>query len=235
MAGAYYCCFTRLGNQNQPKGWFCYIMNKKFQQQFDRLDGEYGKDLKIFLEYKKPYELLIATILSAQCTDKRVNEVTKELFVKYPTLEAFAEADIRELEQDIKTCGFFNMKAKHIKEAARKLKSDFEGEVPSDIDELTSLPGVGRKTANVVRTHIFLIPSIVVDTHVKRVSGRLGWTKETDPVKIEYDLMKKVPEDRWCLINQDLINLGRSICHARKAGCDKCFMEDICPKVGVKK
>ena len=209
-------------------------MNKKIQQQFERLDEVYGKELKIFLEYKKPYELLIATILSAQCTDKRVNEVTKDLFVKYPTLESFADAELRELEQDIKTCGFFNMKAKHIKAAAEKLISDYDGEVPSDIDELTSLPGVGRKTANVVRTHIFLIPSIVVDTHVKRVSGRLGWTKETDPEKIEYDLMKKIPKERWCLINQDLINLGRSICHARKADCENCFMADICPKRGVK-
>ena len=209
-------------------------MNKKIQQQFERLDEEYGSELRIFLEYKKPYELLIATILSAQCTDKRVNEVTKDLFIKYPTLESFADADLRELEKDIKPCGFFNMKAKHIKAAAEKLISDYDGEVPSDIDELTSLPGVGRKTANVVRTHIFLIPSIVVDTHVKRVSGRLGWTKETDPEKIEYDLMKKIPKERWCLINQDLINLGRSICHARKADCENCFMADICPKRGVK-
>ncbi|MBO5551085.1 MAG: endonuclease III [Lachnospiraceae bacterium] len=210
-------------------------MNKKIQQQFDRLDLEYGKELRIFLEYEKPYELLIATILSAQCTDKRVNEVTGELFIKYPSLESFAGADLKVLEQDIKPCGFFNMKAKHIKGASEKLLSDFGGEVPSDIEELTSLPGVGRKTANVVRTHIFQIPSIVVDTHVKRVSGRLGWTKETDPVKIEYDLMKKIPRDRWCLINQDLISLGRSICHARKAECGRCFMEDICPKAGVKK
>ena len=209
-------------------------MNKKITQQFERLDEEYGKEIKIFLEYKKPYELLIATILSAQCTDKRVNEVTKDLFLKYPSLRSFADSDLRELEQDIKTCGFYNMKAKHIKEAAGRLISDFEGEVPSDIDELTSLPGVGRKTANVIRTHIFLIPSIVVDTHVKRVSGRLGWTKETDPVKIEYDLMKKIPKDHWCLINQDLISLGRSICHARRAGCGACFMSDICPKRGVK-
>ena len=210
-------------------------MNKRIQQQFDRLDDEYGREIRIFLEYEKPYELLIATILSAQCTDKRVNEVTKGLFVKYPTLESFAEASLPELEQDIKTCGFFNMKARHIKGAAEKLLSDFGGEVPSDIEGLTSLPGVGRKTANVVRTHIFQIPSIVVDTHVKRVSGRLGWTRQTDPVKIEYDLMKKIPRDRWCLINQDLISLGRSICHSRKAGCGTCFMEDICPKTGVKK
>ncbi len=209
------------------------IMKKSIEKQFERLDETYGKDLRIFLRYEKPYELLIATILSAQCTDKRVNEVTKDLFVRYPTLRDFAEADIRELEQDIKSCGFYNMKAKHIKATAGKLISDFEGRLPSDIESLTSLPGVGRKTANVVRTHIFLIPSIVVDTHVKRVSKRLGWTKETDPVKIEHDLMKKIPEDRWCLINQDLIELGRAICHARKPECIGCFMEDICPKKGV--
>ncbi|MBQ4482008.1 MAG: endonuclease III [Lachnospiraceae bacterium] len=209
-------------------------MKKSIEKQFERLDKTYGKDLRIFLRYEKPYELLIATILSAQCTDKRVNEVTKDLFTRYPTLEDFAKADIHELEQAIKSCGFFNMKAKHIKAAAGKLLSDFGGRLPSDIESLTSLPGVGRKTANVVRTHIFLIPSIVVDTHVKRVSGRLGWTKETDPVKIEHDLMKKIPEDRWCLINQDLIELGRAICHARKPECDGCFMEDICPKKGVR-
>ena len=209
-------------------------MKKSIEKQFERLDKTYGKDLRIFLRYEKPYELLIATILSAQCTDKRVNEVTKDLFIRYPTLEDFAKADIHDLEQAIKSCGFFNMKAKHIKAAAGKLLSDFGGRLPSDIESLTSLPGVGRKTANVVRTHIFLIPSIVVDTHVKRVSGRLGWTKETDPVKIEHDLMKKIPEDRWCLINQDLIELGRAICHARKPECDGCFMEDICPKKGVR-
>ena len=210
-------------------------MNKKTEQQFERLDKEYGTEIKLFLDYTEPYELLFATILSAQCTDKRVNEVTKDLFRKYTTLESFADADAAELERDIKPCGFFKTKAAHIKEAAKMLISEYNGAVPSDIDKLTALPGVGRKTANVIRTHIFGIPSIVVDTHVKRVSGRLGWTVETDPVKIEYDLMKKIPRDRWCLINQDLISLGRSICHSRKAGCATCFMEDICPKTGVKK
>ena len=210
-------------------------MNRKIGQQFERLDAEYGKEIKLFLEYEKPYELLIATILSAQCTDKRVNEVTKQLFRKYPSLLSFVDADLYELEQDIHPCGFFKTKAQHIKDAAEILISEYNGEVPSDIEKLTALPGVGRKTANVIRTHIFRIPSIVVDTHVKRVSGRLGWTKETDPERIEYDLMKKIPKDRWSLINQDLIELGRSICHARKAECGICFMSDICPKAGVKK
>ncbi len=205
-------------------------VREKIKEQFELLDKEYGRELVIFLRYSKPYELLIATMLSAQCTDKRVNEVTKDLFIKYPRLESFAECDVKELEEDIKTCGLFKTKAKNIKATSNILVSEFGGEVPSDIDDLTSLPGVGRKTANVVRTHIFLIPSIVVDTHVKRVSQRLGWTKKDDPVDIEYDLMKKTPEDRWCLINQDLIKLGREICHARKPECEKCFMNALCPK-----
>ncbi len=210
-------------------------MNKKTEQQFERLDKEYGTEIRLFLDYTEPYELLFATILSAQCTDKRVNEVTKDLFRKYTTLESFADADAAELERDIKPCGFFKTKAAHIKEAAKMLISEYNGAVPSDIDKLTALPGVGRKTANVIRTHIFGIPSIVVDTHVKRVSGRLGWTVETDPVKIVYDLMKKIPRERWCLINQDLIELGRSLCRARRADCPSCFMEELCPKKGLNK
>lgn len=209
-------------------------MKKNIHQQIERLDEEYGKEIRIFLDYDKPYELLIATILSAQCTDKRVNEVTKDLFQKYPSLASFADADIKELEADVKPCGFYKMKAGHIRKAAGMIIDDLNGEVPSDIDLLTSLPGVGRKTANVIRTHVFHTPSIVVDTHVKRVSFRLGWTGEKDPVKIEYDLMKKIPEDHWCLVNQDLITLGRSLCKARKPDCDGCFMSDICPKKGVK-
>lgn len=212
-----------------------YHMNKKIQQQLVMLDEIYGTDLKIFLNYRQPYELLFATILSAQCTDKRVNEVTRDLFVKYGSLADFAGADIGELEKDIHSCGFYKMKANNIKAAATVLTERYDGNVPSDIDELTALPGVGRKTANVVRTHVFRIPSVVVDTHVKRVSGRLGWTREEDPVKIEHDLMKKIPEDHWCLINQHLIELGRSICRSRKPGCGECFMADICPKKGVGK
>ena len=210
-------------------------MNIKIEQQFERLDREYGKEIRIFLKYTKPYELLIATILSAQCTDKKVNEVTERLFIKYPSLVSFSEADLAVLEQDIHPCGFFKTKARHIIDTARILLSEYDGNLPYEIEKLTALPGVGRKTANVIRTHIFNIPSIVVDTHVKRVSGRLGWTKEKDPERIEYDLMKKIPKKRWCLVNQDLIELGRSICHSRKAECEKCFMCDICPRLGVKK
>ena len=199
------------------------------KKQLERLDENLGRDIRIFLNYERPYELLFATILSAQCTDRRVNEVTAKLFRKYPTLESFASAEPEELEKDIVSCGLYRMKAQHITAAAKELLEKYRGEVPSDIAELTSLPGVGRKTANVVRTHVFMIPSVVVDTDVKRVSGRLGWTTEKDPVKIEADLMKKVPEDHWCLINQHLISLGRSVCRAGRPDCDHCFMADLCP------
>ena len=192
------------------------------------LDNEYGTDDKCYLSYEKPHELLIATIMSAQCTDDRVNAVTKTLFKKYPDVKAFANADQSELERDIHAVGFYHMKAKHIIEASRMIVYDYGGEVPSDIDELTGLPGVGRKTANVVRGHIFNIPSIVVDTHVKRVARRLGMTDETDPVKVEFDLMKKIPEDHWILINLQLIRLGRQICHSRKPDCANCFLAGIC-------
>ena len=155
--------------------------------------------------------------------------MTRGLFEKYPSIEAFAEAEISELEQDIHSVGFYHTKALHIIECCRRLHVDFNDEVPSSIEELTSLSGVGRKTANVVRTHIFHEPSVVVDTHVKRISNRLGLTKETDPVKIEFDLMKKLPKDQWSAINLQLITLGRTICTARKPKCGECFLMDLCP------
>lgn len=195
----------------------------------NRLNEEYGLFTEPTLDYGKPHELLIATIMSAQCTDERVNKVTKVLFKKYPTIEAFAEADLSELEKDIHSVGFYHAKATHIIEACRKLHDDFNDEVPSDIEDLTSLSGVGRKTANVVRTHVFHIPSIVVDTHVKRISNKLGLTRETDPVKIEFDLMKKLPESQWSAINLQLITLGRTICTARAPKCTECFLKDLCP------
>ena len=203
-------------------------MTKRLTEIIDRLNKEYGLFTEPTLDYEKPYELLIATILSAQCTDERVNQITKILFKKYPSVEAFANADIRELEKDIHSAGFFHSKALHIKGACRALHERFGDQVPSDIDELTSLPGVGRKTANVVRTHVFHIPSVVVDTHVKRISGKLGFTKETDPVKIEMDLMKKLPREQWSAINLQLITLGRTICTARKPKCSECFLADLC-------
>lgn len=175
-----------------------------------------------FLDYKEPYQLLIATILSAQCTDERVNLVTKSLFEKYKTLADFANADHAALSEDIHSTGFFRTKAKHIIESAGIIlsKSDgYGGGLPSDIDELTSLPGVGRKTANVIRGHIFQIPSIVVDTHVMRVSKRLGLTKHSDPTKIEFELMDVLPKSSWIAYNQQIITHGRKICTARSPKC----------------
>lgn len=204
-------------------------MTKKIKVIIERLNKEYGLFTEPTLDYGTPYELLIATMLSAQCTDERVNMVTKDLFKKYTSVEDFANADIKELEKDIHSVGFYHAKATHIIEACKRLHEVYNDEVPSDIEDLTSLSGVGRKTANVVRTHVFKIPSIVVDTHVKRISNRLGMTMEQDPVKIEFDLMKKLPKEQWSAINLQLITLGRSICTARKPKCGECFLYDMCP------
>ena len=207
-------------------------MTKKQKAIIERLNEEYGTFTEPTLDYGEPHELLIATMLSAQCTDERVNMVTKDLFKKYRSVADFADADLRELEKDIHSVGFYHAKATHIIEACRKLHEVYEDKVPSDIDDLTGLSGVGRKTANVVRTHIFHIPSVVVDTHVKRISRKLGLTKEEDPVKIEFDLMKKLPEEQWSAINLQLITLGRSICTARNPKCEQCFLKDLCPSSG---
>ena len=193
------------------------------------LDMQYPYEDKCYLNYEKPYELLFATILSAQCTDDRVNIVTAQLFQKYPSLEAFASANLAEMEQDVKPTGFFRNKAKSLVFCARALLEHHGGQLPSDIEELTKLPGVGRKTANVVRCHIFNLPSVVVDTHVKRISGRLGLTKNTDPVKIEFDLMKILPKTHWIRYNHQIIAFGREICKAPRAKCEICFMTELCP------
>ena len=178
------------------------------------LDERYGTDIICYLDHENAWQLLIATILSAQCTDARVNVVTKDLFRKYPGVEYFARADLKELEQDIRSTGFYHNKAKNIIACCQDLVEKFGGEVPESIEDLTSLAGVGRKTANVIRGNIYNEPSIVVDTHVKRISNRLGLTKEEDPVKVEYDLMKVLPKDHWILYNLQIIALGREICKA---------------------
>lgn len=198
-----------------------------------RLDTQYGTEYRCYLDHENPWQLLVATILSAQCTDARVNIVTKDLFVKYPDVEAFASADLAELEQDIHATGFYHNKAKNIIACARRVLTEFGGEVPSSLEDLTSLAGVGRKTANVIRGNIYNEPSIVVDTHVKRISNKLGFTKEQDPEKIEFDLMEVLPKDHWILYNIHIITLGRTICTARSPKCTECFLADVC-KAGMK-
>ncbi len=198
-----------------------------------RLDTQYGTEYRCYLDHENPWQLLVATILSAQCTDARVNIVTKDLFVKYPDVEAFANADQKELEQDIHATGFYHNKAKNIIACARRVLTEFGGEVPSSLEDLTSLAGVGRKTANVIRGNIYNEPSIVVDTHVKRISNKLGFTKEQDPEKIEFDLMEVLPKDHWILYNIHIITLGRTICTARSPKCTECFLADVC-KAGTK-
>lgn len=203
-------------------------IKERIKRIIELLDQEYGTEVRCYLEHTSPWQLLIATMLSAQCTDARVNIVTKDLFVKYKDLEAFANADVKDLEMDIHSTGFYHNKAKNIIACARELIENYGGELPNDIDALTSLPGVGRKTANVIRGNIFNEPSIVVDTHVKRISNKLGVTKESDPVKIEFDLMKKIPKDHWILWNTDLITLGRTICKAPTPKCEECFLKEVC-------
>lgn len=195
------------------------------------LDRHYTTEYVCYLNHQTPWQLLIATILSAQCTDARVNIVTKDLFVKYPTLESFANAEQKELEQDIHSTGFYKNKAKNIIACTKALLERYHGEVPQEIEELTQLAGVGRKTANVIRGNIYHIPSVVVDTHVKRISRKLGLTIEEDPVKIEMDLMKVLPRDHWILWNIQIITHGREICTARNPNCKECFLRHLCRAV----
>lgn len=203
-------------------------MTKRTREILDLLDKQYGTEYVCYLNHENPGQLLIATILSAQCTDARVNIVTKDLFVKYPDMEAFAKADLAELEQDIKPTGFYHNKAKNIIGCAKAICEKHGGQVPETLEELTALPGVGRKTANVIRGNIYHDPSIVVDTHVKRISRRLGLTAETDPEKVEYDLMKVLPKDHWILYNIQIITFGRQICFARWPKCENCFLKEYC-------
>lgn len=207
-------------------------MTKRTGEILKRLDEAYGKEYICYLNYETPWQLLIAVMLSAQCTDARVNIVTKDLFVKYPTLEAFANADLKELEKDIHSTGFYHNKAKNIIACTKRLLEEYNGEVPEKLEDLTSLAGVGRKTANVIRGNIYHEPSVVVDTHVKRISKKLGFTKSEDPEKVEQDLMKVLPKDHWILYNIQIITLGRSICTARNPKCTECFLADLCKAKG---
>ncbi len=192
------------------------------------LHNNYPVEIECYLDYDEPWQLLVATILSAQCTDNMVNKVTKSLFKKYDTPRALYNADIKELEQDIHSTGFYKNKAKNIKGCMRVLCEEYNEEVPCDIDLLTRMPGVGRKTANVVRGAVFKELSVVVDTHVKRISNRLKLTENSDPVKIEYDLMRELPKSEWIAINIMLIAFGRDKCKAINPICNDCILGDYC-------
>jgi len=180
------------------------------------------------LSHRTPLEMLVATILSAQCTDKKVNEVTQVLFKKYRSVRDYAEADLSELEADIRATGFFHNKAKSVKNCCTELIRRHQGQVPRTLEELTALPGIGRKTANVVLGSAFGIPGVVVDTHVGRIVQRLGLTREKDPVKIEWALMPLIPENRWILFSHQLIAHGRSLCPARSPKCPECPLRPAC-------
>lgn len=185
------------------------------------------------LDHQNPLQLLVATILSAQCTDKRVNRVTPALFARYRTAKDYAEADPAELEGYVKSTGFYRNKAKNIRACCRQLVERFGGGVPRTLDELASLPGVGRKTANVVLGDAFDTPGITVDTHVGRLSRRLGWTRHRDPVKVERVLMRLWPQPQWTTASHRVILHGRAVCHARKPNCGGCALLPHCPRVGV--
>jgi endonuclease-3 len=194
-----------------------------------RLRREYP-DSRTALFHENPFQILIATILAAQCTDERVNKITPGLFEKYPTAADFAKADRVALEQEIRPTGFFRNKAKSIIGAAKTIVEDFDGEVPSTMDELLTLPGVARKTANIVLSSGFRkAEGIAVDTHVRRLSGRLGLSRQTVPEKIEKDLMKIVPRKDWLDLNYMLVNHGRRVCRARKPLCPQCAVRKLCP------
>jgi endonuclease-3 len=198
-----------------------------------RLLAEAYPDAHCALHHDGPLQLLIATILSAQCTDARVNMVTPALFARYPDARAFAEAKPRELEKMIHSTGFFRNKARNIVACCQKLVEKHGGQVPATMEELVPLPGIGRKTANVILGNAFDVPGIPVDTHVNRLSRRMGLTEETDPVKIEHDLGRLIPKKDWTLFGHRMIFHGRQVCHARKPLCEQCTLAEVCLRVGV--
>jgi endonuclease III len=186
-------------------------------------------DVQCPLAHKDTFELLVAVILSAQCTDVAVNKVTPELFRRYPTPVALSRARVADIESTIRTLGLFRAKAKSLKRCAQQLVQEFNGAVPSTMEELTRLAGVGRKTANVILGHAFNTPGIAVDTHCKRLAKRLGFTRHQDPVKIEKDLARIIPPKEWTGFSHRLIFHGRQVCHARKPACERCQLKTLCP------
>ncbi len=195
---------------------------------YERLAAAYP-DVRCTLDYKSPFQLLVMTILAAQCTDVRVNIVCRDLFCKYKHPKDFAESDRQELEDAVRTCGFFRQKAKSIQESSRILLEQHGGGVPGTMEELLALPGVGRKIANAVLGECFGMQGVIVDTHCRRVTGRLGFTKNTDPTRIERDLRKLWPPDRWTLYSHFMVFHGRAVCTARSPKCTACCVVDLCP------
>jgi len=204
-------------------------MNKKQRAKYimEQLEMMYP-DAECSLDYKDPLQLMVATQLAAQCTDARVNIVTKELFKKYKTVDDYANANLQELEKDIKSTGFYRNKAKNIIAAAKMIIEDFGRNVPSDMDNLLKLPGVGRKTANLLLNDCFGVPGIVIDTHAKRLANRMGLTQNDDPEKIEYDLMEIIPKEKWGRFCHQLVFHGRAVCTARKPNCERCRILPFC-------
>lgn len=190
-------------------------------------------DARCALHHENPLQLLIATILSAQCTDARVNLVTPALFARFRNAKAFATADTRELETAIQSTGFFRNKARNIQECCKQLVEHYAGQVPDTMEELVKLPGIGRKTANVILGSAYATPGITVDTHVGRLSRRMGLTTQTGPEKVERDLMRLIPKKEWTLFSHRMIYHGRQVCHARKPNCPGCALNQVCPKIGV--
>lgn len=190
-------------------------------------------EIRCELDFKNPLQLIVAVVLSAQCTDKRVNQITPALFKKYKTAADYAKAPLAEIEEYIFSAGFYHAKARHLKGLGTKLVEEFNGKVPATLEELITLPGVGRKTANVVLGHAFDIPGITVDTHFGRLSRRFKWTKSLDPVKVEKEVGELIPEKEWTNLSQRMIWHGRRICHSRKPACGACPVAKICPSVGI--
>ena len=185
------------------------------------------------LDYNSAFQLLVATVLSAQCTDKRVNQTTPALFKKYPNPKKMAKADLKDIQKLVNSTGFFRAKAKNIKTLSNKIMEEFDGDVPSNLEDLITLPGVGRKTANVVLGHAFGIPGITVDTHFGRLSRRFGWSKQNDPVKVEFEVGELIPEKEWTNLSQRMIWHGRRVCHSRKPACGACPLAKLCPSYGI--
>jgi endonuclease-3 len=185
------------------------------------------------LDFRNPLELMVAVVLSAQCTDKRINQITPALFKKYRRPIDYAKAPLAEIEEFIFSAGFYHSKARHLKGLGRKLVEDYDSVVPSTIEELITLPGVGRKTANVVLGHAFGIPGITVDTHFGRLSRRFGWTTSTDPVKVEHEVGELIPQKEWTNLSQRMIWHGRRVCHSRKPACGACPLAKQCPSFGI--